>query len=323
MNSARKTLFWLVALLLVAGGFYFFDQRVAEKEQVLEESLKLFPFTVEAVDEFSITSEQDGLRVAVNRRDGQWWLKTPVVAQGDQARIESILSNIVLARKDRTLFDQADAAKLQELGLENPDLEMSFLVSGEETRILFGSAGPTHNVSYAMFSGDPRVYRIHSDVRAEADKGVYELRDKSLLAFDPVKLKRFEMDRRGQPRVVVEHDEGRWHLLEPGRAQASQENVLEGLFMIKDAEIEHFLGIASGEQESFDRKSYGLSSPRVRISIVDEQRKEPYILIIGDKDRVRRGYFAVTNRSEEIIVIAEELVNYFLSVKDNWRESQA
>ena len=131
------------------------------------------------------------------------------------------------------------------------------------------------------------------------------------------------MDRRGQPRVVVEHDEGRWHLLEPGRAQASQENVLEGLFMIKDAEIEHFLGIASGEQESFDRKSYGLSSPRVRISIVDEQRKEPYILIIGDKDRVRRGYFAVTNSSEEIIVIAEDLVNYLLSVKDNWRESQA
>jgi hypothetical protein len=323
LNSARKTLFWFVALLLVAGGLYFFDQQVAEQEQVLEENLKLFPFTVEAVDEFSIHSEQDGLRVKVIRREGRWWLTEPVAAKGDDARIESILSNIVLARKDRTLFDQADAAKLQELGLENPVLEMTFLVSGDETTILFGGAGPTHNVAYAMFSGDPRVYRIHSDVRAEADKGIYELRDKSLLEFDPVKLRRFEMDRRGQPRLVVEHDEGRWHLLEPGKAKASQENVLEGLFMIKDAEIEHFLGVTSGEQESSDLESYGLPSPRIRISIVDEQRKEPYVLIIGDKDRVRRGYFAVTNRSEEIIVIAEELVNYFLSVKDNWRESQA
>jgi hypothetical protein len=43
--------------------------------------------------------------------------------------------------------------------------------------------------------------------------------------------------------------------------------------------------------------------------------------MVGDKDRVRRGYFAVTNRSEEILVIAEDLVNYLLSVKDNWQET--
>ncbi|MBT4519956.1 MAG: DUF4340 domain-containing protein [Halieaceae bacterium] len=313
MNAARKTLFWLIALVLVAGGYYFVEQRTEEKDRVVEENLKLFPFTVDAVDEFWITNPAEGVRVGVHRREGQWWLKKPITARGDQEKIESVLTNVVQARKDRTLFQEVDAAKLRELGLETPSLEMTFLTAGIETTIMFGGAGPTHNIAYAMFSGDPRVYRIHSDVKAEANKNAYDLRDKSLLAFDPVKLKRFEMDRIGQSRLVVEHHEGRWQLIEPARARASMENVLEGLFMIKDAEVKAFVDNESSEQ--------GLDSPRIRVHIVDEQRTEPYILEVGAKDRVRRGYYARTNRSEDVLVIGEDLANYLLSVKDNWRES--
>jgi hypothetical protein len=313
LNAARKTLFWLIALVLVAGGYYFVEQRTEEKDRVVEENLKLFPFTVDAVDEFWITNPAEGVRVGVHRREGQWWLKKPITARGDQEKIESVLTNVVQARKDRTLFQEVDAAKLRELGLETPSLEMTFLTAGIETTIMFGGAGPTHNIAYAMFSGDPRVYRIHSDVKAEANKNAYDLRDKSLLAFDPVKLKRFEMDRIGQSRLVVEHHEGRWQLIEPARARASMENVLEGLFMIKDAEVKAFVDNESSEQ--------GLDSPRIRVHIVDEQRTEPYILEVGAKDRVRRGYYARTNRSEDVLVIGEDLANYLLSVKDNWRES--
>jgi hypothetical protein len=326
LNSARKTLFWLTALVLAAGGFYFFDQRVMEQDRIIEENLQLFPFTVQEVEAFWINSRKDGLRAKVHRRDGQWWLTEPIVARGDQSKIDSVLSNVVLARKDRTLFEEVDAVKLRELGLETPSIEMVFLVSGIETTILFGGAGPTNNITYAMLSGDPRVYRIHSDVKSEADKTVFDLRDKSLLTFDPVKLKRFEMNRRGQSRIVVEHHEGRWRLIEPSSAQASMENVLEGLFMINNAEVKAFTGdsIAGLDNPVQDKEAtYGLSSPRIKLNIVDEQRDEPYVLIIGNKDRVRRGYFAITNRGEEILVIAEDLVNYLLSVKDNWQEGSS
>jgi hypothetical protein len=326
LNSARKTLFWLITLVLVAGGFYFFDQRAMEQDRIIEENLQLFPFTVEEVEAFWITSRKDGLRVKIHRRDGQWWLAEPIVARGDNEKINSVLSNVVLARKDRTLFEEVDAVKQRELGLETPALEMVFLVSGIETTILFGGAGPTNNISYAMLSGDPRVYRIHSDVKSEADKTVYDLRDKSLLTFDPVKLKRFEMNRRGQSRIVVEHHEGRWHLIEPSRARASMENVLEGLFMIKNAEVKAFTGdsfAGPGTLGQDKEATYGLSSPRIKLNIVDELREEPYVLTIGNKDRTRRGYFAITNRGEEILVITEDLVNYLLSVKDNWQEGSS
>ncbi len=318
MNPARKTLFWIITLLLVAGGFYFYDQRATEQNLQVEESLKMFPFTVEEVDEFLIVSAQAGQVAKVHRENGEWWLNEPIVAKGDAAKIDSVLTNVVLARKDRTLFEEVDANKLRELGLESPELEMAFTVSGKEHRILFGGVGPTHNIAYAMLSDDPKVYRIHSDIKAEANKEVYDLRDKSLLSFDPVKLKRFEMTRRDQPRVVVEHDNGRWNLIEPARANASMENVLEGLYMIKETEIQAFLG-----EVPENREVNGLASPRIHLTIYDEQREDPYVLIVGDKDRVRRGYFALTNRSEEMLVVTEDLVNYLLSVKDNWQESSS
>ena len=137
---------------------------------------------------------------------------------------------------------------------------------------------------------------------------------RTILDFDPVKLLRLEMERAGQDRVVVEVEEGRWNLLEPFPARASMTQVLEGLYRIKSSEIADFLGPAS------DRGDDGLLEPRIRLTIVDEQQEEPYVLLVGDKDRVRRGYIARTNATEEVIVIEEDLVNYLLTIKDNWRE---
>ncbi|MBT4161178.1 MAG: DUF4340 domain-containing protein [Gammaproteobacteria bacterium] len=341
MNSTRKTLFWLITLLLVAGGFYVLDQQVAEQDRITEENLRLFHFTPDDVEEFWIAGKEDGLRVKVHRRDGEWWLKFPIVARGDDSKIDSLLTNVVVSRKDRTLFEEADAGKMQELGLDTPSIEMTFITSGVtehasgtptsndavntavverspskvETTIFFGDSGPTNNVAYAMLSKDSRVFRIHSDVRTEADRSVYDLRDKSLLSFDPLKLLTVDITRRDLPHLVIEHDNGRWNMLEPSVARASQQNVLEGLFMIKDDEIKAFLG---GDLEN--KQAYGLDAPRIRISIKDQQRDEPYVLIIGDKDRSRRGYFALTNRSEEVLVVTEDLVNYLLSIKDSWQE---
>ncbi len=317
MNSARKTLFWVVVLLLVGAGFYLVDEKATEQERIVEFNLRMFPFEVADVDEFWINATADGIRARAQRRDGEWWLKEPLTARGDSEDIESLLRNVVEARKDRTLFEQADDAKLRELGLGPPALEMGFIVGGTTTTIQFGGQGPTHNVAYAMLAGDPRVFRIHADVSSEADKQAYDLRDKSILTFDPVKLKRFEMVRPGQPELVVVHDNGKWNITAPNPARAAMDKVLEGLYKIRDSETKAFLGSAPT-----DRAMHGIDTPRVHLTVFDEQRDEPYVLIVGDKDRKRRGYFAVTNRSDDLIVIEEDLVNYLLSVKDSWQEPQ-
>ena len=67
------------------------------------------------------------------------------------------------------------------------------------------------------------MFRIHADVREEARKDVYDLRDKTVLDFDPLKMRRFVVEKKGAVRVVIEHDKGKWNILEPTRGRASME----------------------------------------------------------------------------------------------------
>jgi len=102
------------------------------------------------------------------------------------------------------LFKHVDTAKLKELGLSDPELEIGFKLKDRDVIIQFGVSGPTHNVAYAILKGQTKIFRIHSDVREEIRIEAYNLRDKTILDFDPMKMRRFEIEARGANKFVIE-----------------------------------------------------------------------------------------------------------------------
>ena len=153
MNFGRKTVFWLIVLIALCGAFYLFEQKAQNNHRAEVASLRLFPITVEDIAEFWIRHNTKDLELrAVRGREG-WRLIGPISVKGDQEAIEKLLTNVITARKDAVLFAQAEPAKLIELGLEAPELEIGFKAKGEEIVIAFGTSGPTHNVAYAMIRG--------------------------------------------------------------------------------------------------------------------------------------------------------------------------
>ncbi|MDP6182189.1 MAG: DUF4340 domain-containing protein, partial [Gammaproteobacteria bacterium] len=175
----KKTLFWFIALAALFGASLLIEDRVEETERVEEANLKLFPFEIDDVTEFWIKTGKKGIRARVAREKDGWWLNQPLRAKGDDESIAKMLKNIVEARKDAVLFANPDPAKLTELGLAEPDLEIAFGTGNGFSTLQFGNRGPTLNVTYGRFKGDAAVYRVHSDIRTEADTTVYALRDKS------------------------------------------------------------------------------------------------------------------------------------------------
>jgi hypothetical protein len=171
-------------------------------------------------------------------------------------------------------------------------------------------------VAYAMLDGDPSVYRTHSDVRQEVDTDVYALRDKTVLAIDPAKLRRLTLERDGMERVTVLHDDvGRWDMTEPEPARASMTGVLETLYGIRNAAVKAFV-----EEAPAELAPYGLDAPRIKVSILEQGQQTPRVLSIGAKDRTRRGYFAKTDREPGVFVVEEDLVNGLLADKGHWRD---
>lgn len=319
MNFTRKTLFWIIILILLGGAFYFSEQEAEKRRQIEAANLRLFKLRPQDVTEFWTRhvpeGEEQELEVRALRSQEGWHLTQPLSAKGDLETIRSLLKNVITARKDATLFAEASPEKLKELGLDEPQVVTGFWAHGEETVIRFGASGPTHNVAYAMFEGNPNVFRIHADVREEARASAYDLRDKNVLEFEPLKMRRFEAERRGKPRRVVEHKKGKWNLIEPEAGRAAMEKVVESLFEIKNAEVKRF-----ADEEPKSLKAYGLEAPLLKLTVYQQEVAEPFILEVGKKDRAHRGYFARTNQAENIVTLEEGTVNALMTGMLKWRE---
>ena len=118
---------------------------------------------------------------------------------------------------------------------------------------------------------------------------------------------RFEIERKGTDRVVIEHDKGMWTILEPRKGPARMEKVVESLYEIGNARVKVFT-----DNKAPELVSYGPNPPMLTLTIFQEGREAPYILSIGDKDRVNRGYFAWTNQAKHVFVVEEDMVNAIL-----------
>lgn len=318
MNFTKKTLFWFIVLIALSGMFFFYDKKEEAVKQLKEEQLKLLPTAVNEVSEFWINYLKENRQIKVVREQDAWQLVQPLSAKGDVKAIENLLTNVITARKDAVLFEKVEQPKLEELGLGDPEVEMGLKYSNQETVIIFGERGPTNNVAYAMFKGRPEVYRVHSDLKKEVSQDAYALRDKTILDFEPAKMRRLEIVKRGMPKVVVVQEQSKWNLLEPTAEMASMAKVLELLYVIKNGEIKAFVN-----ETPADLAPYGLSSPMLQLTIYQEKIEKPYILAIGDKDRARRGYFAKVNQMEKIFDVEEDLVNTILLSMDKLAEENA
>lgn len=315
MNFSKKTLFWFIVLIALSGAFFFFDKKEEAAKQLKEEQLKLLPTAVKDVSEFWINYIKENRQIKVVREKDGWQVVHPLSAKGDVKAIDKLLTNVVTSRKDAVLFEKVEQAKLTELGLGDPEVEMGVKSANGETVIVFGERGPTNNVAYAMFKGRPEVYRVHSDLKKEVSKDTYDLRDKTVLNFEPTKLKRLEIVKKGMGRVVIVQNQSKWNMLEPKTGIASMAKVLEYLYAIKNSEAKAFV-----DENPADLSLYGLSSPIMQLTIFQEQKEKPYTLTIGSKDRARRGYFAKINQSKIIFDVEESLVDTLILNMDKLLE---
>ncbi len=317
MKFFKKTVFWIIVFAVLGGTFYILDKRAEEKKAIEEFKRRLFPFEPDDVVEFAV-KRKDG-EIVVRRGDDGWNVVEPVRTRGDEKRIEKFLRGLVRAKFDGILFEEPPPGKLRELGLDSPYLEVSLKTSDTTRTIYFGNKGPTHNVSFAMLKDDPRVFRIHTDIRSDADKKVYDLRDKRILGFDPIKAKKLEIVWTEGERIVVEHPlEGKWDAQGLPEGKTSFIRLMEMLVRFRNSEIKAFV-----DESPEGLESYGLKKPRVSLLFVDKDGNI-HSIFLGKRDKKRRGVFAMRGDGEKGVFLLEEDVMDTIprSVQDLLEEGQ-
>lgn len=316
MKFFRKSLFWVIALVFLGGTSYLLDRQAEENKKRDAVQQQIFPFSLEQVTAFWIENTVQTGRMRLVRKGENWHIVEPLEAQGDGKAVQKFLTNTLKGQRDAVLFEEPTPEQRQELGVTAPEVSLGFEVGGTTAVVRFGHRGPTNNIAYATFDGDPRIYRVHSDIKAEANKELYLLRDKTVLPLNPTKLFRMTLTRTGKPRLVVRQQEGRWDMVEPTAGRASMKNVMETLYAIKNAEIKAFI-----DESPASLAPYGLDAPSIALTVTEHDKEEKtFSLLIGNKDRTRRGYFAKRAEIQTLFLLDEETVHALMADPSHWQE---
>lgn len=307
MSFFKKTIFWFIILAAIGGAFIVFTKEEEKGEKRREEEKRLLRFEPEDIASFAI--KKGGSIIELQNGSNGWYIVRPVKADGDKEVFERFFRMVVKAKYDGVLFEEHPKEKLAEFGLDKPYLEIEFNLKNNKkpVSIYFGDRGPTQNVAFAIVSDDKRFFRLHSDIRAEADKNAYDLRDKTILSIDPVKARGVAILRPENKIVMEQPSPGRWDFTEPeGMGIVNITKLMELLYKVKGSKAKAFI-----DEDPKELKKYGLDNPRIKLNVWSGDKNPPEVLLIGERDKALRGYYAKRENIANVFLLEEDFLDIF------------
>ena len=234
----------ILAIVAIALGLFVYvneiegdmDRRAAEDEAAKIHS----GFDATAIDSVSLVT-LDGVSATFERRDGRWWVTSPVEARAEAAALDAIASALANMPREGTVGESAD---LNGFGLGAAATVVRFQVGGDEYGLRIGRSTPVGGHRYVARLGDGSVagntevayvasYRVNA-----FNRNLNDLRDRRLFAVESARVRRLRItwpqdgagaESPGEPFVVeLERGEnGAWWVAAPIRAQADESMIRE------------------------------------------------------------------------------------------------
>jgi len=156
-------------------------------------------------------------------------------------------------------------ADLKEYGLDSPRVEIEFKASGDKTyadahRLFIGAKSPTGGDLFARRDSDKRVMLVPGYTDAIFNRATFDLRDKSLLAFEREKVDRIDVA--GSLELARQGTD--WKLTKPIAATADYTAVDSLLGRLQTVAMK---SIVAEQATPADLKKYGFDKPQGTIAL--------------------------------------------------------
>jgi hypothetical protein len=249
--------------LLLAGGYYVLEVRGREaREAARAAERRLVQFDPAGVREIEIDTRAE--RVLVRAGAGGWRLVAPAEGPADGPTVEGLLDFVRRLEKVRTLEGAADLAGL---GLDAPAARLRLTLGGGETLALrLGGPNPARTGIYAMVEGTALVFLAPARLGTELAKTPYadELRDRTILAIAPERVRRLEIARADTQIVVDRTGPRAWRVERPFRADGDDGIIRDLLWKVGAARSHAVIATAGPPAE------YGLDRPHARLTVTED-----------------------------------------------------
>jgi hypothetical protein len=276
-----RTLALIGVLAILAGYVYFYEIKGGEeREKAKELKEKLFNFESDSVQEIDIRSAF-GQFTMMKTEDG-WQIKTPVETRADKSTVTGLLNNLKNLKFVRSF--PAQKQELKNYGLVGRSLLVLLTFSdSHRDSIWFGDATPVGSNVFAG-KGDSLVYTVAAYVKNNADKKLFDWRDKSVAKINQSDVREFKL-KNIHGNFHLEKEGSTWKIISPINASADNTPVNAILGKIQNGRIK---SVAS---ESLDNpKAFRLSDPAYQIDLyLGESKAHKKIVFSSLKDNVAYG----------------------------------
>ena len=238
-----------------------------------------------------------------------WIIRHPVRARGNQQAVEQLLDALLAAEQERVI-EERGGEELTTFGLLIPRAEVVLKGEKKEEAVLVGEQNPTQTAVFAMRKGDERVFLLSFSYWFVIDKGLYDLRDKTILSFFPDKVKELEVRYRSN-RLRLKKEGEEWHMTFPVVARADSNAIGEFLDGLSNGRVMEFVNEPPG-----DLRPYGLHPPVAEVWIGEEGNKG---IRFGARTRDEKGIYAQMIGGKDVFVVDERLFARVPQKAFDWR----
>ena len=270
----RTTLIIIVLLAGIGGAYYLFFQEPSDKAVENEKPRihQVYGVTRDAVQQveiaFADAAYQD-LKLVKDTTDN-WQLAEPLHADADSEKVSQILDDILNKRVKQTL----EVTELAQYELDAPSIRLSLWTGGNTPTATFLIGKKAINFSvYVKEQSEAHIFLIESSALDDLTKSPTDLRDRSVLKFNPetvsgIQFKHRDAGSASQSSTInCEKRDETWHVGHPLEAKADTqeiEDLLSELGLLK---------VSTFEADSADTKvqleKFGLDDPRIQVELTD------------------------------------------------------
>lgn len=232
--------------------------------------------------------------------EAEWQMSAPIGVKADSKEMRSILDALHVLKVAE--FTKDGAVDLREYGLEVPRIRVSLQLKDESQALLVGLDIPDTANVYVKPDMLESVYAVNREIVNALDKSVFDLRDKRVIDFQRTGTKRFEIQRRGEPKITCAKDlKGAWQIQEPVALKADVEVVDDILFGVDSLKALEFV-----TEQPTNLSRYGLDAPALQVSFFTLDA-EPAVLLLG---KAKGGsLYAKARNAERVVLVSADILD--------------